>query len=45
MFFLRKPIFILTKAAFIWSKYSKNSNFVKYYYNFKITFLFIYFKL
>ncbi len=25
----------LTKTAFIWSKYSKNSNIVEYYYNLK----------
>ncbi len=28
---------MLTKAAFIWSKYNKNSNIVKYYYNLKKT--------
>ncbi len=26
---------MLTKVAFIWSKYSKNSNIVKYYYKYK----------
>ncbi len=30
--------FMLTKAAFIWSKYSKTvANIVKYYYNFETT--------
>ncbi len=27
---------ILTKAASIWSNYSRNSNIVKYYYNLKV---------
>ncbi len=26
---------MLTKAALVWSKYSKNSNIAKYYYNLK----------
>ncbi len=30
--------FMHTKAAFIWSKHSKNSNTVKYYYNLKYPF-------
>ncbi len=29
---------MLTKAAFVWSKYSKNNNIVKYYCNFKLFF-------
>ncbi len=29
---------MLTKAEFIWSKTHKNSNTVKYYYNFKYVF-------
>ncbi len=35
-----------TKAVIIWSKYSKNSNILKYYYNLKCLFsIFIYFKM
>ncbi len=29
------------KAAFIWPKYSKNNNMLKYYYNLKLHFYFI----
>ncbi len=37
---------MLTKATFIWYKYSKNSNILKYYYNFKQLFsIWMYFKI
>ncbi len=36
MYFLWKKSLMLIKATFIFAqKYSKNSNIVKYYYNFK----------
>ncbi len=45
----KKNIFfwvLLTEAAFIWSKYSKHSNVVKYYFNVKKTvFYLIYIQL
>jgi len=33
---------MLTKTAIILSKHSKNSNIVKHYYSFKITFYFLF---
>ncbi len=35
IFYGFKISLIITMAAFIWSKYSKNSNIVNYYFNLK----------
>ncbi len=44
--FLNKSLLLIIKAAFIWSKIQKNTDIVKYYYNFKMFFsVLIYFKI
>ncbi len=41
-----KKSLMITKAAFIWLKYSENSNIVKYYFNLKqVISILIYFKM